>query len=184
MDNHGSHYTPEFINFAVDNGIIPYCFIPYITHICQPLDNFPSSITNSPPLGISRINESTRKLEADIELLDSKLYPTIRHRAKLLCRSARITAELATQLTKDNTTLLRHKAHRDTRVTKRQINLGGPLTAGDTNRIIRARESKEQVQEEKRLKKRTSKQLTTEDTPTPAPRFIPWIPPMDDVSTI
>ncbi|KAL2700232.1 hypothetical protein AAEP93_008755 [Penicillium crustosum] len=146
--------------------------------------DFPSSITNSPPLGISRINESTRKLEADIELLDSELYTAIRHRAKLLCRSARITAELATQLTKDNTTLLRHKAHRDTCVTKRQINLGGPLTAGDANRIIRARESKEQVQEEKRLKKRTSKQLTTEDTPTPAPRFIPWIPPMDDISTI
>ncbi|KAJ5494411.1 hypothetical protein N7463_002527 [Penicillium fimorum] len=99
-------------------------------------------------------------------------------------KGARITAELATQLAEDNTTLLRHKAHRDTRITKRQINLGGPLTAGDANRIIRARESKEQVQEEKRLKKRSSKQLTTEDTPTPAPRFIPWIPPMDDVSTI
>ncbi|KAJ6118417.1 hypothetical protein N7471_008229 [Penicillium samsonianum] len=146
--------------------------------------DFPSSITNSPPRGISRTNESTRKLEADIELLDSELYASIQHRAKLLCRSARISAELATQLAKDNTTLLRHKVHRDARITKRQINLGGPLTAGDANRIIRARESKEQVQEERRLKKRISKPLTTEDTPTPAPRFIPWIPPMDDISTI
>ncbi|KAJ9473808.1 hypothetical protein VN97_g13271, partial [Penicillium thymicola] len=77
--------------------------------------DFPSSTTNSPPRDISRINESTRKLEADIELLDSELYAAIRHRAKLLCRSARISAELATQLAKDNTTLLRHKVHRDTR---------------------------------------------------------------------
>ncbi|KAJ6118329.1 hypothetical protein N7471_013478 [Penicillium samsonianum] len=146
--------------------------------------DFPSSITNSPPRGISRTNESTRKLEADIELLDSELYASIQHRAKLLCRSARISAELATQLAKDNTTLLRHKVHRDARITKRQINLGGPLTAGDANRIIRARESKEQVQEERRLKKRVSKPLTTEDTPTPAPRFISWISPMDDISTI
>lgn len=33
MDNHGSHRTPEFINFAAENGIIPYCFIPHTTHI-------------------------------------------------------------------------------------------------------------------------------------------------------
>ncbi|KAJ9473804.1 hypothetical protein VN97_g13276, partial [Penicillium thymicola] len=206
MDNHGSHRTPEFIAFAAEKGIIPYCFIPHTTHLCQPLDSkpflalkhcyqsnnnavvqwggsvdrktdffreivavrdtlttrviksgfvycgispfnyamvlnplkkevdygndlvifgededdgsevdFPSSTTNSPPRDISRINESTRKLEADIELLDSELYTAIRHRAKLLCRSARISAELATQLAKDNTTLLRHKVHRDTR---------------------------------------------------------------------
>jgi hypothetical protein len=41
MDNHHSHYTPEFIKTATDNNIIPYFFIPHTTHLSQPLDSSP-----------------------------------------------------------------------------------------------------------------------------------------------
>lgn len=38
MDNHGSHETPEFIQLANDNHILPYPLIPHMTHCMQPLD--------------------------------------------------------------------------------------------------------------------------------------------------
>jgi hypothetical protein len=38
MDNHGSHETPEFINLANDNYILPYPLLPHMTHCMQPLD--------------------------------------------------------------------------------------------------------------------------------------------------
>ncbi|EKD12102.1 hypothetical protein MBM_09739 [Drepanopeziza brunnea f. sp. 'multigermtubi' MB_m1] len=38
MDNHASHRTPEFINLANKNHILPYPLIPYLTHCMQPLD--------------------------------------------------------------------------------------------------------------------------------------------------
>ena len=41
MDNYHSHCTPEFIKVAIANNIIPYCFIPHTTHLCQPLDSTP-----------------------------------------------------------------------------------------------------------------------------------------------
>lgn len=41
MDNHHSHCTPDFILFASANNIIPYCFIPHTTHLCQPLNSTP-----------------------------------------------------------------------------------------------------------------------------------------------
>lgn len=44
MDNHKSHLTYEFIEFCRDNSIIPYCFIPHTTHICQPLDDVPFQV--------------------------------------------------------------------------------------------------------------------------------------------
>lgn len=46
MDNHGSHLTFEFVNFCEDHQIIPYCFIPHTTHICQPLDDVPFQVLN------------------------------------------------------------------------------------------------------------------------------------------
>lgn len=41
MDNHISHCTENFIFFAADHNIIPYCFIPSTTGVCQPLDSTP-----------------------------------------------------------------------------------------------------------------------------------------------
>jgi hypothetical protein len=38
FDGHGSHLTLEFLQICEDNGIIPFRFIPYSTHLCQPLD--------------------------------------------------------------------------------------------------------------------------------------------------
>ena len=38
MDNHGSHTTPEFIQLANDNHILPYPLLPHLTHCMQPLD--------------------------------------------------------------------------------------------------------------------------------------------------
>lgn len=38
MDNHGSHCTPQFIDFANKNHIWPYHLIPHLTHCMQPLD--------------------------------------------------------------------------------------------------------------------------------------------------
>lgn len=38
LDNHGSHTTPEFIQFAEDNGIVLLWMPPHSSHILQPLD--------------------------------------------------------------------------------------------------------------------------------------------------
>lgn len=38
MDNHGSHETPEFIQLANDNHILPFPFPSHMTHCMQPLD--------------------------------------------------------------------------------------------------------------------------------------------------
>jgi hypothetical protein len=38
MDNHGSHITPEFIDLATRNNIIPFTFPAHLTHCIQPCD--------------------------------------------------------------------------------------------------------------------------------------------------
>jgi hypothetical protein len=38
IDNHGSHETPEFIQLANENHILPYPLIAHLTHCMQPLD--------------------------------------------------------------------------------------------------------------------------------------------------
>ena len=37
LDGHSSHYCPEFIRQACDNGVV-FCLPPYSTHVSQPLD--------------------------------------------------------------------------------------------------------------------------------------------------
>lgn len=44
MDNHGSHGTPEFEHICQSYNIIPYWFLPKLTHYCQPLDDKPFSV--------------------------------------------------------------------------------------------------------------------------------------------
>lgn len=44
MDNHGSHGTPEFEYLCQSFNIIPYWFLPKLTHRCQPLDDKPFSV--------------------------------------------------------------------------------------------------------------------------------------------
>ncbi|KAI3127953.1 transcriptional regulator family: Centromere protein B, DNA-binding region [Penicillium roqueforti] len=44
MDNHGSHGTPEFEYLCQSLNIIPWWFIPKLTHRCQPLDGKPFSV--------------------------------------------------------------------------------------------------------------------------------------------
>ena len=44
MDNHGSHGTPEFEHICQSFNIIPWWFIPKLTHRCQPLDGKPFSV--------------------------------------------------------------------------------------------------------------------------------------------
>lgn len=38
LDGHGSHYQPELIEYARDNGVILLCLPPHTTHESQPLD--------------------------------------------------------------------------------------------------------------------------------------------------
>jgi hypothetical protein len=38
MDNHGSHVTPEFINIATSNNVVPFTFPAHLTHCMQPCD--------------------------------------------------------------------------------------------------------------------------------------------------
>ena len=38
MDNHGSHETPEFIQLANENHILPYPLLAHLTHCMQSLD--------------------------------------------------------------------------------------------------------------------------------------------------
>lgn len=38
LDGHGSHATPEFDRFCLDNAIITLCMPPYSSHLLQPLD--------------------------------------------------------------------------------------------------------------------------------------------------
>ena len=38
LDGHSSHYNPEFIRQACENGVIVFCLPPHTTHVCQPLD--------------------------------------------------------------------------------------------------------------------------------------------------
>jgi hypothetical protein len=49
--------------------------------------------------------------------------------------------------------------------------MGGPLEAGDANRLIRLREAKEQAAEEKRRQERIKQGPEEEHSPTPAPRL-------------
>ncbi|KAJ5865434.1 uncharacterized protein N7529_007350 [Penicillium soppii] len=44
MDYHGSHGTPEFEHICQSFNIIPWWFIPKMTHRCQPLDGKPFSV--------------------------------------------------------------------------------------------------------------------------------------------
>ena len=44
MDYHTSHLSYDFIQFCEEKMIIPYCFIPHTTHLCQPLDDVPFSV--------------------------------------------------------------------------------------------------------------------------------------------
>ncbi|KAJ5375434.1 hypothetical protein N7517_007440 [Penicillium concentricum] len=39
IDNHRSYTTIEFTQFCTAKNIIPAYFLPYTTHICQPLDS-------------------------------------------------------------------------------------------------------------------------------------------------
>ena len=41
FDGHESHKTVEFLHFCEDHDIIPFCFRPHRTHLCQPLDGKP-----------------------------------------------------------------------------------------------------------------------------------------------
>lgn len=41
FDGHESHKTVEFLQLCEDYDIIPFCFRPHTTHICQPLDGKP-----------------------------------------------------------------------------------------------------------------------------------------------
>ncbi|KAJ5908521.1 transposase [Penicillium taxi] len=41
FDSHGSHLTLEFLQKCEDHKIIPFGFLPYSTHLCQPLDGKP-----------------------------------------------------------------------------------------------------------------------------------------------
>ena len=38
LDGHGSHHTKQFIQYCVDNSIIPFGLPPHSTHLLQPLD--------------------------------------------------------------------------------------------------------------------------------------------------
>ena len=44
MDNHGLCLTFDLFEFCWENRIILYCFIPYTTYICQPLDDMPFQV--------------------------------------------------------------------------------------------------------------------------------------------
>ena len=39
LDGHSSHYGPDFIYRACEEGVIVFCLPPHTTHICQPLDS-------------------------------------------------------------------------------------------------------------------------------------------------
>ena len=38
LDGHGSHFTPDALKRAADEGIIIFCIPPNTTHRAQPLD--------------------------------------------------------------------------------------------------------------------------------------------------
>ena len=38
LDGHSSHFEPQSIQFAKENGIVIFCLPPHTTHECQPLD--------------------------------------------------------------------------------------------------------------------------------------------------
>lgn len=38
LDGHSSHFKPETIRYAKENGVIVFCLPPHTTHECQPLD--------------------------------------------------------------------------------------------------------------------------------------------------
>lgn len=38
FDSHGSYLTVEFLQLYKDNGVIPFRFLPYMTHLYQLLD--------------------------------------------------------------------------------------------------------------------------------------------------
>ena len=38
LDGHSSHYTPEGVKLAAEEGIIMFCLPPHTTHVAQPLD--------------------------------------------------------------------------------------------------------------------------------------------------
>lgn len=38
LDGHSSHFEPQTIRFAKENGIIVFCLLPHTTHKAQPLD--------------------------------------------------------------------------------------------------------------------------------------------------
>jgi hypothetical protein len=115
-----------------------------------------SSITNSPPRTLEKLSRSISKLQGDLQDVKDQIdaiNPKIRLRTGLICRGGLMQAELAAQYADDNIRMLSHKAYLETHKTKRQINMGGPLTALDANRQIKARDDAEAKKTLRRAKK-------------------------------
>ena len=47
MDGHSSHYCPEIVRAAADEGVVLFTLPPHTTHLCQPLDKGPFFPLNS-----------------------------------------------------------------------------------------------------------------------------------------
>jgi hypothetical protein len=115
-----------------------------------------SSITNSPPRTLEKLSRSISKLQGDLQDVKDQIdaiNPKIRLRTGLICRGGLMQAELAAQYADDNIRMLSHKAYLETHKTKRQINMGGPLTALDANRQIKVRDDAEAKKTLRRAKK-------------------------------
>jgi len=124
-----------------------------------------SSITNSPPHTLEKLSRSITKLQSDLQGVKDQIdtiNPKIRHRTGLICRGSLIQANLAAQYADDNTRMLNHKAYLGVRKTKRQIKMGGPLTALDANRHIKVRGDAEAAQTVRKAKKQAKEKAKEE----------------------
>jgi hypothetical protein len=123
-----------------------------------------SSITNSPPRTLEKLSRSISKLQSDLQDVKDQIdtiNPKIRLRTGLICRGGLIQAELAAQYADDNIRMLSHKAYLGVRKTKRQIKMGGPLTALDANRHIKDRGDAEAKKTIRRAKKQAKAAAAT-----------------------
>ncbi|KAJ5615222.1 hypothetical protein N7537_000336, partial [Penicillium hordei] len=66
----GSHTTFEFVNFYREKFIIPFYFLPYTTHLCQPLDEH---LQKSVQRHIQRSIDANTLLYQEVELLKASL---------------------------------------------------------------------------------------------------------------
>jgi len=117
-----------------------------------------SSTTNSPPTTVKKLRHSINKARVALDELNNELSlvsPKLTKRLDHIFKGSLIQAELNARHKDDIEQILRNREHLNTKKSRRQIRIRGPLCVRDANRHVNAREA-EEIEKEWRRQRRTN----------------------------